>query len=390
LRVLVDGRQANVSSSDLSDASLDALAERAVAMAKLAPRDPYCGLADKKLLAQSAPELDIFDPRPVDAQSLLARALEIESAARGIKGILQTEGASAFAASGCSYFITTDGFSKGWRSSRHGQSVSAFASDGNSMERDYDFTSARWLDDCRDVQAIGETASKRALARLGATKLPSQSMPVIFDKRVSAALLGSFISAIAGPTIARGVSFLKDAHGEQIFNAAISITDDPLIKRGLGSRPWDGEGVKTASTPLVSGGVLNTWLLNTASARQLKLATSGHAERDISGPPGVSTSNSYIHAGDTAPLDLQKQIGTGLLVSEMFGPSVNINTGDYSVGIAGFAIKNGELAHPVSEVTVAGNLLDMFKTMIAANDLVFDDAMCAPSLLIPALVIAGE
>ena len=390
LRVFVGGRQACVSSSDLSQGSLEKLAERAVAMAKLAPEDPWAALADADKLATTEPDLDIFDPVDVNADNLFARAAEVEAAALNVKGVKQAEGANAHCVSAASFFMTSDGFAKGWRSSRHGLSVAAFAGDGANMERDYDYAGTRWLSDLPAPGAIGAKAAARVLARLGATQMSSGAMPVMFDRRVASSLLSSFIGAISGPAIARGVSYLKDAMDTQVFGSGVNITDDPLRMRGTGSRPWDGEGVMSKPLGLIEDGMLRSWMLNTATAAQLGLTTTGHASRDISTPPGVSSSNTHIHAGAQSPESMMKDIGEGLLITEMFGPSINPNTGDYSVGIAGFAIKNGTRSNPVNEVTVAGNLLDMFKNLTPANDLKFDDPIAAPSLLVGDMVIAGE
>jgi PmbA protein len=389
LRVFIGQRQACVSSSDLSEGSLEKLAERAVAMAKLAPEDPFCGLADPDRLATKTPDLDIFDPKDMQAADLFARAQELDKAARSVKGISQADGATAYAVSSAVYFMTTHGFAKGWRSSQHGISVSAIAQDENSMERDYDYAGARWFEELPTPESIGLNAANRAIARLGSQKMDSAAMPVLYDRRVAASLLGAFTSAISGPSIARGVSFLKDAMDTDVFHPSITISDDPYRVRGRGSRPWDGEGVSGQKMDLIKDGKLTSWLLHSASANQLGLETTGHAHRGIGSPPGVSSSNTYIHAGPKSPQDLMKQIGDGLFISEMFGPSLNANTGDYSVGIAGFAVKNGEKAYPVSEVTVAGNLKDMFNNITAGNDLKFDRPMCSPSLLVGEMVVAG-
>ncbi len=389
LRVFVGQRQACISSSDLSKTSLDKLAERAVAMAKLAPEDPYCGLADPAKLAHSAPDLDVFDPTHMEADALLARAKTLEASALGVKGVSQAEGANAYMSNGTTLLVTSDGFSGGWQSSSHGLSVAAFASDGNGMERDYDYKTARWLEDLPTPEAIGIKAGERAIARLGARKIGSTNLPIIFERRVAGSLLASFVSAISGPAIARGVSFLKDQMGEHIFAKNITITDDPHLRRGVGSHPWDGEGVAGASLNLVEAGVLKSWILNTATANQLGLVTTGHAHRDISSPPGVSSSNVWIAPGEKSPEDLLKDMGKGLLITEMFGPSLNSNTGDYSVGIAGFSIEGGRRGAPVSEVTIAGNLLDIFKSLTVANDLQRDEGVSSPTMLVENMVIAG-
>ncbi len=389
LRVFVGKRQACVSSSDLSNSSLDKLAERAVAMAKLAPKDPYCGLADPDKLARKTLDLEVFDPVEMNADALLGRAQSREAAALGVKGVNQAEGANAYMTKGASWLATSDGFNNGWRSSSHGLSVAAFANNGTSMERDYDYKTTRWLADLPCPETIGKSAGERAIARLGASKMSGANMPVLFERRLAGGVLASFISAISGPAIARGVSFLKDRMGEPVFHKDITITDDPSLKRRLGSHPFDGEGVAGSPLNLVENGVLKSWILNTATANQLGLTTTGHAHRGMSSPPGVSSSNAWITAGKKSPKALMQDIGKGLLITEMFGPSLNPNTGDYSVGIAGFTVEGGQRGGPVSEVTIAGNLLDMFKTLIVADDLQFDEAVNSPTMLIDNMVIAG-
>lgn len=390
LRVMVGKRQACVSSSDMSDLSIDQLAERAVAMAKLAPEDPYCGLADESQLDTHNANLDMYDATPMTPAQLKARALEVEGAALNVKGIQQAEGANASHATSAIYFMTSHGFSQGWKSSRHGLSVSAIAEDNGAMERDYDYDGTRWLSDLKTPEEIGRIAGERTIARLGSKQMSSGAMPVIFDQRVSGSLVAAMIGAITGPSIARGVSFLKDKMGEALFTSDIQIIDDPLMPRGHGSRPYDGEGIVPVTRHIIKDGALQTWLLNCSSARQLDLVTTGHATRSIGSPPGVSATNSYMVAGSKTPTQLMADIGQGLIITEMFGPSLNSNTGDYSVGVAGFKIENGLKAYPVSEITIAGNLLEMYKTLIPADNLIFDASTVAPSLLTQGLTIAGS
>ena len=390
LRVMVGQRQATVSSSDLSDLSLNQLAERAVAMAKLAPEDPYCGLAPEELLGKNEADMELYDGAQMTPQDLKSRALEVEKAALSVKGVMQAEGANANWATSAIYFMTSHGFAEGWRSSRHGMSVSAIAEKDGAMERDYDVDGTRWLSDLKTPEEIGRKAGERTIARLGAKQMASGAMPVMFDRRVSGALVAAMLGAISGSSITRGVSFLKDKLGETLFTRDIQIMDDPFMLRGHGSRPWDGEGILPQKRALIKDGVLTTWLLNTASAKQLGLTTTGHATRSIGSPPGVSATNTYLAAGPKTPAQLMTDMGEGLLITEMFGPSLNSNTGDYSVGVAGFKIENGARAYPVSEITIAGNLLEMYKTLIPANDLIFDGATVAPTLLTEGLTIAGQ
>ena len=392
LRVMIGRRQACVSSSDLSSASIQALAERAVAMAKLAPEDPYCGLPETTLLsaARGAEALDVWDDTEMNPVQLKSRAHELEAAALSIDGVAQAEGANASWSTSAFSYATSHGFRDGWRASRHGLSVSAIAQDTAGMERDYDFETTRYFNALPDPEKIGQKAGKRAVARLGARQIPSAALPIIFDERVAGSLLSALLGAISGPAITRGVSFLKDDLGKSIFAPHIQILEDPLLPRGDGSRPWDGEGLTVKKRHIVEDGVLQTWLLNMSSARQLGLPPTGHATRGIGSPPGVSATNTWIAAGEKSPEQLMKEMGEGFLISEMFGPSLNSNTGDYSVGVSGFKIENGMRAFPVSEVTIAGNLRNMYKNMMPANDLKMDSTTNAPSLLCEGLTLAGS
>ena len=392
LRVMVGKRQACVSSSDLSPGSVEALAERAVAMAKLAPEDPYCGLPDRALLSESggAAALDVWDETEMNPAALKSRAHELEAAALAVKGVAQAEGANASWSTSAFAYASSDGFIDGWRASRHGLSVSAIASQGGTMERDYDYESTRYFSALPDPAKIGRHAGQRAIARLGSRQIPSAALPILFDERISGSLLAALLGAISGPAITRGVSFLKDQLGEAVFAPQMQILEDPLLPRGDGSRPWDGEGLRVSKKHIIENGVLQTWLLNMSSARQLDMDPTGHATRGIGSPPGVSATNTWIAPGPKRPEQLMAEVGDGFLISEMFGPSLNSNTGDYSVGVSGFKIEKGARAFPVSEVTIAGNLKQMFKTMIPASDLKMDGAANAPTLLCEGLTLAGS
>ena len=392
LRVIIGHRQACVSSSDLSPASIQALAERAVAMAKLAPEDPYCGLPEASLLSKTggADALDVWDDTEMNPALLKSRAHELEAAALSIDGVAQAEGANASWSTSAFCYATSHGFRDGWRASRHSLSVSAIAQANGAMERDYDYESTRYFNALPDPEKIGRHAGTRAVARLGSRQIPSAALPIIFDERVSGALLSALLGAISGPAITRGVSFLKDELGKAVFAPHIQILEDPLLPRGDGSRPWDGEALNVKKRHIVEDGILKTWLLNMSSARQLDLAPTGHGTRGLGSPPGVSATNTWIAAGEKTPEQLMADIGEGFLISEMFGPSLNSNTGDYSVGVSGFKIENGARAFPVSEVTIAGNLKTMYKNMMPASDLKMDSATNAPSLLCEGLTLAGS
>ena len=389
LRVIIGSKQACVSSSDMSDLSLDKLAERAAAMAKLAPVDLYCGLADTDKLETNPKPLDLFDPKVMSPAGLKSRALEVEKTALSVPGVTQAESCSASWSSSAIYFMTTHGFEGGWRSSRHGAGGMAIAESGGNMERDYASEGRRWFEDLPDLRSIGREAGERAIARLGAKQLASGAMPIIFDRRVASSLISAFINAINGNAIARGTSFLKNSLNKDVFSNHITITDDPTIVRGHASRPWDGEGVCVQKRNLIENGVLTSWLLNSANAKQLGLETTGHAMRGIGNPPGVGATNVYLQNGIISPSALRADISNGLLVSDMFGPSLNPNTGDYSVGVSGFRIEKGEITHAVNEVTIAGNLKDMYKNLTPANDLLFDGSMVSPTLRIEGMTLAG-
>lgn len=389
LRVMVGGKQACVSTSDVSELSLNQLAERAVAMAKLAPVDPYCGLPEQTVSSADASKYDLSDNHVLTPEDLKARALAVEAAAMNVKGVAQTMGSSASFSQADFVFGNSHGFRAGWSSSRHGISTAALAEKDGAMERDYDYAARRHFSDLPDPHSIGKTAGERAVARLGAKKIASGAMTVIYDERKASSLLSAFLGAINGNAITRGVSYLKDKMGEPIFPKHMNIIDDPHMPRGLASRPCDGEGVDVARRALVENGVLKTWLLNTSTAKQLEMVSTGHASRGISHPPGVGPSNAYIEAGTMSRDALLKDTGTGLLVTDMFGPNVNANTGDYSVGVSGFLIENGVVTTPVSEITIAGNIIEMFATLTAANDLKFESTVNTPSLRVEGMMVAG-
>lgn len=391
LRVFVGKRQAVVAGSDLSPAARARLVERAVAMARLAPEDPYCGLAPKERLAKGElPDLDLFDPTDPSPSHLEALAAAAESAARGVKGVANSEGATGAWSATHWRLVTSDGFEGGHSATGFSLSCSAIAGEGTGMERGGEGRSTRYLSDLPSPEAIGAEAGARAVARLGARKIESCTAAVIFDNRASTSLLSPLMGAISGSAVARGVSFLKDKLGQQLFRPEVQLVDDPLRVRGLGSSPFDDEGVTTVRRALIENGVLTTWLLNTSSARQLGMETTGHASRGLAGAPGVSPHNLTLEAGPASLAELMAGAGKGLLVSSMFGPSLNANTGDWSAGVSGFWFENGEIAYPVSEITVAGNLIEMYARLTPGSDLEFRGATNAPSVLVDGLAIAGR
>jgi PmbA protein len=391
LRVFVGRRQASVSGSDISAEARARLIERAVAMARLAPEDPYAGLADPGRLAQAPlPDLDLYDATEPSAEALEDRARIAEAAARAAPKVTNTDGASGSWSASRWTMVTSGGFTGVHRASGFSIGASAIAGDGDGMETGYDGRSTRWDADLPAPETLGAEAGRRAASRLGARKIASTTAPVIFENRLAAALMSPLIGAISGPSIARGVSFLKDKLGQQIFAKGVVICDDPHRRRGLGSSPFDDEGVANRPTDIIADGVLTTWLLNTASSRQLGLETTGHASRGLAGPPGVSVSNLTFRPGEKDLAGLMADAGEGLLVTSMFGPSLNGNTGDWSVGCSGFWFEGGEIAYPVTEITVAGNLLEIFPRITPGSDLELRGASNAPSLLVDALAIAGR
>jgi PmbA protein len=391
LRVFIGRRQATVSGSDMSPDARRKLVERAVAMARLAPEDPYAGLAPKDRLAQGpGPDLDLYDPTEPTAEQLEARARTAEDAARAISGVTNSEGGSASWSSSAWKMATSDGFSGVYSASGFSTSASVVAGEGDGMERGGEGRSVRWQSDLPPPEEIGAEAGRRAVARLGPRKIDSTTAPVIFDNRIAGSIISPMLGAIAGPSIARGTSFLKDRLGQAIFLPGVDIVDDPHVRRGLGSSPFDDEGVANQRTAIISDGVLTTWLLNSATARQLGLETTGHASRGLAGPPGVSTSNLTVAPWTMDQEGLMREAGAGLLVTSMFGPSLNGNTGDWSTGVSGFWFEDGAVAYPVSEITVAGNLIDIYARLVPGADLEIRGSTNSPSLLVDAMAIAGK
>jgi len=391
VRVFVGRRQASVSGSDISADGRAKLIERVVAMAKLAPEDPYAGLAPAERLARGPfPDLDLYDAAEPSAEALEARALEAEDAARAIEGVTNSDSASAAWSSSAWRMATSEGFFGDHRASSFYVGASAVAGDGSGMESAGEGRQTRWESDLPSAAAIGAEAGRRAVSRLGARKIASTKAPVIFDNRVAISTLGPLIGAISGPAVARGVSFLKNKLGEPLFSKGVTVTDEPHRVRGLGSQPFDDEGVANRTLALIDEGVLTTWLLNTSSARQLKLETTGHASRGLAGPPGVSVSNLTLQPGALDQAGLMREAGAGLLVTTFFSPSLNPNTGDWSVGCAGFWFEGGELAYPVNEITIAGNLVEAYGRVVPGSDLEFRGAANSPSLLVDAMAIAGK
>jgi PmbA protein len=390
LRVIVGHKQAVVSTNDLKGNGFDALAERAVAMARAAPEDRFAGLADAAQLARQLPALDLIDPEMPDVDVLEARAREAEAAALAVAGVTKSGGASASAGIGGLVLVTSTGFLGATIASRHGISMTAIAGDGTGMERDYDFSSTLHASDLEGAEAIGRRAGERAVERLNPRKVATRRVPVVFDSRISGSLVGHLASAVNGSSIARKTSFLREKLGEKIFASGIDIVDDPFRPRGLRSRPFDAEGIAGRPRKLVEDGVLKTWLLDCATARELDMETTGHAQRGVSSTPSPGASNLHLVLGDKSLDQLIADIEDGFYITDMIGMGVNLVTGDYSRGASGFWIENGERTYAVSEVTIAGHLSEMFASLTPANDLVFRYGTNAPTLRVEGMTVAGH
>jgi PmbA protein len=388
LRVLVGKRQAVVSTNDLTG-DVRALAERAVAMAKVAPEDKFAGLADEALLAHQFPDLDLLDPTLPTVKHLETMARAAEEAGLSVKGVTKSGGASASAGIGGMVLVTSHGFRGAYLGSRHGVSMTAIAGDGTGMERDYDYSSVLHASDLESPEKIGLTAGARAIERLNPRKVTTRKVPVVFDPRVANTLVGHLAGAANGASVARKTSFLKDKMGAQLFAGGIRIIDDPLRKRGLRSHPFDGEGVAGKRLALVDDGVLRSWILDSGTARELGLVTTGHAQRGVSSSPSPGASNLHLEAGTVSPEDLIADIEDGFYITDLIGSGVNGVTGDYSRGASGFWIENGKRTYPVSEVTIAGHLFEIFRTLTPANDLEFKYGVNAPTVRLEGLTVAG-
>lgn len=384
LKVYAGKSSASISGSVLTREAIHRLAETALNVARLAPPDPYAGVADPELLAKDIPDLDLAANDLPDPKGLEDLARRAEAAGLAITGVSKSGGAGASRSETTAGIVISNGFAQGYRRTGVGVSMSAVAGQGLGMQRDYDYSSAIHFADLRDPETIGRTAGERAVKRLDSRKVKSQSVPVIYDRRVASGLIGHLLGAINGAAIARGTSFLKDRMGQEVFGPHITIVEDPFIKRGLGSRPFDGEGLACHKRNLIENGVLTGWVLDLRSARQLGLKPTGQGSRG-----GPSTSNVYLPPGEQSPEDQIRSISQGLYVTELIGSSINGVTGDYSRGASGFWIENGELTFPVSEITIAGNLKDMFRTIQPASNLEFRASVNAPNCLVEGLTIAG-
>ncbi len=390
LRVFVGRRQAIVSTGDLGAASLERLVENALAIARAVPEDRYAGLANADQIARDPAALDLDDGEEPAAGVLAELAAAAEDAALAEPQISNSEGAEAGWSRTRTTLVASNGFAGSTARSRHSLSASVIAAENGKMERDYEFATVVRAKHLPDPAALGRRAAERARRRLNPRKVKSQSLPVVFDPRVAPGFVRHLASAIAGPAVARGTTFLKDRLGERIFAAGVTIVDQPQRADGLRSCSFDAEGVAATPRKLVDAGILTTWLLDCASARQLGLATTGHAARGVSSAPAPAPTNAYVVAGEASPEGLMSDIKKGIYIIEMLGMGINYVTGDYSRGAAGFWIQDGALGWPVSEVTIAGNLADMFRQLTPANDLEFRYGIDAPTLRIDGMTVAGQ
>lgn len=390
LRVFIGQRMAIASTADPRDSALADLAERAVAMAREVPEDPYCGLPAPEEQATDWPVVELEDPVEPPADVLTAMASAAEEAALGVAGVTNSEGAEAGWSRTEILLANSNGFAGRYARTGSSLAVSVLAGEGTGMETDYDFTSAVFREDLLDPEQVGRSAGERAVQRLGGRKVDSAKVPVIFDPRVSRSLLAHLVGAISGPAVARGTSFLKDRMDQRLFAPGIVILDEPHLPRGLRSKAFDGEGLANSRMAIVDDGVLRTWILDLRSARQLGLKSTGHAARGVSSPPSPSVTNLSLQPGPTDPADMIGAVESGFYITQLMGQGVNPVTGDYSRGASGFWIEKGEIAYPVSEVTVAGNVKDMFAAMTPASDLVRKTGIDAPTVRIDGMMVAGR
>ena len=387
LRVFVGQRTAAVSANQLDDPA--SLAERAVAMAKVAPEDPYAGLADAERLLKELPELELLDPTEKSASQLAEFAKEAEAAGLEVEGVSKSGGAGASWRLAGVVLATSHGFQGSYLSSRFGMSMTAVAGDGTEMERDYDFDSRTFFEDLEAPAEIGRRAGERAVRRLNPQKLSTRTANVIYESRAARSILGHLVSAINGASVARKTSFLRDKMGEVVLAPGVQVVDDPFKRRGAATRPFDGEGTGASVLNMVDNGVLQHWFLDGASARELGLTPNGRANRSGSGTSPGST-NITLMPGEKSLEELMAEAGEGLLVTDLIGHGVNGLTGDYSRGAAGFWFENGQIVEPVSEITIAGNLNDMFQRLVPGSDLDNRYSAAAPSIMIEGMALAGN
>lgn len=389
LRVIINGQQAIVSTSDLSRNSIKQVLDRAISMAKVTPKNPHAFLAEREQLASEIVDLNLYDSQEPNSESLIEKAKEVESFALEDNKVTNSSGAQASYSASKLYFATSNGFAHEYSTSGSSISVSVLAGKDDNMQTDYGYSSAVFANDLKTPEEVGKEAAKRAVEKLFPKKLPTAEMAVIFEPRTARRLLSSFANSVNGSSISRGTSFLLNSIGKQIFNSSVSIIDDPFINKSFGSRPFDAEGLKGKKLNIVEGGVLNNYFLDLQTASKLNMVSTAHASRSIATAPFPSCSNLYLEAGKISLQEMIKSVKKGILVTDIFGHGANIITGDYSQGISGFYIENGEIIYPVSEITIASNLKSMFSQLIPASDLRFESSINSPSLLVERMTVAG-
>jgi PmbA protein len=390
LRVFIGKRQASVSSTDLKPETLSQLVDKALQMARVVPEDEFAGIAEPEQLAKDWPELDLYDSSEPDPEFLIERASILEEAALAVPGVTNSSGAEASWGRSTITLVASNGFAGQYRRSSNSLSVGVLAGEGDEKQSDHDYSFGAFLADLEDPAVVGKSAGERTVAKMNPRKIDTMRVPIVLDPRVAGGLLGTLAGAISGSSIARGLSFLKDSLGEQILPAGVTIMDDPYLRRGHRSKPFDGEGIAPMQRPIVNDGYLTTWLLDLRSARQLGLLSTGHAARGTGGPPAPSPSNLYLTGGKISRDELLRQVGNGLYVTGLMGQGANMTTGDYSRGATGFWIENGVLTYPVAEVTIAGNMKYMFRNLTPATDLQHRYGIDSPTLRIDGMTIAGH
>jgi PmbA protein len=391
LRVFIGKKQSIVSSSDCSPKVFNDIIDRSIKMAKTIPEDPYVGIAEPDQLAKTLPEIDIFDPFEVTTDTLINSAITCENTARSVKGITNSEGASASWSESSVCIATSNGFNRSYKSTGGSLSVSVLAGQSNTgMEVDYDYSTAVYWNDLKSPEELGCSAANRAIKRLNAQKIKSGKFPVVYEPRVAKGILGHLIGGINGISASKGTTFLKDKMGKQIFNTNIFIKEEPHRRRGLRSKQCDAEGLENKKRNLIEKGMLKTWLLDLYTARKMNLNPTGHASRNVSSQPSPSITNVYLEKGNSSPEKLISNIKAGLFITDTFGQGVNSVTGNYSRGIAGFWIDNGEITFPINEITVASNLNEMFANLIPANDLELSYGIDSPTIMIENMSVAGS
>lgn len=389
LRFIKGYKSSILSTNDLNEESVSKLVEKASYMTDITPQDEYLTVAEAQDYAQEIPNLDLYDSEVPHIKTLIDKAVEAEDIALSFNKITNSNGSEASNSRTNVVFATSQGFCNSYRNSNSGLSVSVVAQDGDAMETDYDYSSVRHYNDLMSAKMIGRNAAQKAINKLHSRQVISSKLPVIFDAKIANSLLSSFASAVNGSAIARNTSFLRDKLHQSIFKQGINIYDNPLINRGLGSKPFDGEGVACQKLNLVENGILNSWIMDLRSAKQLGFSTTASASRSLTSPPSPAISNLYMEAGKISRQDLIKSVNKGIYITDLFGMGVNIITGDYSQGAFGFMIENGEITYPISEFTIASNLKDIFMNIIPANDLEFHYRINSPTLLIENMTIAG-